>query len=79
MDAYKITFQKQIDAILHIICSIQARQIVNTNLLLDVLEQNGGNRDELYVEANRNLVNLENEIRGQIFVEFGYLDPNALK
>lgn len=79
MDVYKITFQGQIDAILHTVCDIYAREIVNTNLLLDVLEQNGGNRDALSEEVNQNLVNLSTEIRGQLFVKFGYLDPNALK
>lgn len=79
MDIYKITQTRQFDAILELLARTYAREIINTELIIDVLNQNGVHRQTLVDEVNHNLISINNQIREQIYVEFGYLDPNALK
>ena len=78
MENYKITPQRQLDAILDYISRVYAREIVNTNLLIDVLEKTGIDREAIVGQVNHDLEDLNNQIRDSIFVEFGYLDLNNL-
>ena len=77
MKNYKITPQKQLDAILDYVIRCYAQHTINTNLLIDLLsEKNEVARDQLEKQVVLDLEKANEKIRDSVYAQYGTFDMN---